>query len=703
MNGVKKMTQKEAMLGGQIITLETGRIAKQANGAVIVRAGDTVVVVTAVASKQPREDMDFLPLMVDYQEMFYAAGKIPGSYFRREIGRPSEKEILTSRCIDRPIRPLFPSNYHHDTQIIATVLSIDPEIDPDVLAITGASAALSISDIPFNGPIAGVRVGKVNGRLIINPTKTQLMESELNIIVAGSQDAVVMVEGGAAVLPEEEVLEAIFFAHKEMQPLIRLQEELVKEVGRPKFALEPEKELPDTLKRAMEELEGSMRQVITTPDKQQRGKLRDDIEQEFLARFATELTGYEKVFKTALKEMEKRMMRAMIVNERRRIDGRKFDEIRPISCSIGELPRTHGSAVFTRGETQVLAVVTLGSAEDEQRIDAIGGEIFKHFMLHYNFPPFCVGEVRPLRGPARRDIGHGALAERGIAAVIPPPEDFVYTIRVVSEVMESNGSSSMATVCGATLALMDAGVPIRDMVAGVAMGLIKEGDEVVILSDILGDEDHLGDMDFKVVGTHEGVTSIQMDIKISGLTPEIMKKAMLQAREGRKFILGKMKEVISTPKNELSPYAPKVFSLQINPEKIKDLIGPGGKNIKAIVAASGAKIDVDNAGKVKVFASSGDSAQKAIQMIKQLTAEPEVGVVYDGVVKKIMDFGAFVEIMPGTNGLLHISQIDTKRVNSVNDYLKEGDEVRVQVIEIDKHGKIKLSRKILLEENNEKK
>lgn len=698
MNGVKEMTRKEAMLGGQTIVLETGRIAKQANGSVIVRAGDTVVVVTAVASKQPREDMDFLPLMVDYQEMFYAAGKIPGSYFRREIGRPSEKEVLTSRCIDRPIRPLFPANYHHDTQIIATVLSIDPEIDPDVLAITGASAALSISDIPFNGPIAGVRVGKVNGQLIINPTKTQLAESELNIIVAGSKNAVVMVEGGAAVLPEEDIMEAIFFAHREMQPLITLQEELAKELGKPKFELASEKELPEPLQAALHEYESAMRQVITTPDKQQRGKLKDAIEQEFFTRFASELTGYEKVFKTALKEMEKNMMRSMIVKEKRRIDGRKFDEIRPISCSIGELPRTHGSAVFTRGETQVLAVATLGSADDEQRIDAIGGEFFKHFMLHYNFPPFCVGEVRPLRGPARRDIGHGALAERGIAAVIPPPEDFVYTIRVVSEVMESNGSSSMATVCGATLALMDAGVPIRDMVAGVAMGLIKEGDEVIILSDILGDEDHLGDMDFKVVGTHEGVTSIQMDIKISGLTPEIMQKAMLQAREGRKFILGKMKEVISTPKTELSQYAPKVFSIQINPEKIKDLIGPGGKNIKAVVAASGAKVDVDNAGKVKVFASSGDSAQKAIQMIKQLTAEPEVGVIYDGVVKKIMEFGAFVEIMPGTDGLLHISQIDTKRVNSVQDYLKEGDTVRVKVIEIDKQGKIKLSRKVLLEE-----
>ncbi len=692
------MTRLETTLNGMPFWMETGRVAKQANGAILAGMGETVVLVTAVTSGEPREGLDFLPLLVDYQEMYYAAGRIPGSYFRREIGRPSEKEILTSRFIDRPLRPRFPEGYNYDTQIIATVLSADPEIDPDVIAITAASAALTVSDIPFDGPIAGVRVGRVDGKFVANPTKSQLEQSDVNIIVAGTKDAIVMVEGGVAVLPEDEVLDAIFFGHEALKPLLELQQELRQKAGKPKFSVvTPQKDIE--LENKVRELAlDKMEQVIRIPTKVERNKAKKALKNEVIEALSNEYEGREQEIASFLKELEKERMRHMIVHEKRRIDGRAFDEIRPITCSVGELPRTHGSAFFTRGETQVLAVVTLGSSEDEQRIESPGGQTFKHFMLHYNFPPYCVGEVRPLKGPARRDIGHGALAERALASVVPPPDDFLYTIRIVSEVLESNGSSSMATVCGGTLAMMDAGIPIRDMVAGVAMGLIKEEDQIIILSDILGDEDHLGDMDFKVAGTKEGITALQMDIKISGLSRDILHKAIVQAKQARLHILSKMEQVIDKPRAELSVHAPKITTITINPEKIRDLIGPGGKHIKNIISACGVKIDIEDTGAVHIFAPEASAADKAIEMIKELTQEAEVGKVYKGIVKRITDFGAFVEIFPGTDGLVHISQLDHRHIKNVSDIVHEGDEIVVKVIEIDPQGRIKLSRKALLEQ-----
>ncbi len=694
------MTKVETQINNMTFRLETGRLAKQANGAILASLGDTVVLVTAVTSGQVREGIDFLPLLVDYQEMFYAAGRIPGGYFRREIGRPSEKETLTSRFIDRPLRPRFPEGYRYDTQIIATVLSVDPEVDPDVVAITAASAALEISDIPFDGPIAGVRVGRVDGKFIVNPTKSQLLESDMNLIVAGSSDAVVMVEGGTAVLPEEDVLEGVLFGHKALIPLLELQEELKALAGKPKMAI-PSFEPNNALEAKVRELaREKMEKAIRIPAKIERNEAKKLLKAEVIEALSHIYPDKEQEISAVLKELEKELMRDLIVKERRRIDGRGFTEVRPISCSVGELPRTHGSAIFTRGETQVLAVATLGSVGEEQRIESLEGEVFKHFMLHYNFPPYCVGEVRPLRGPARRDIGHGALAERALAAVVPPPEDFLYTIRIVSEVLESNGSSSMATVCGGTLAMMDAGIPIRDMVAGVAMGLIKAEDKVIILSDILGDEDHLGDMDFKVAGTEEGITALQMDIKISGINQEILHKALLQAKEARMFILGKMKEVIERPRRELSSYAPRITTLNINPDKIRDLIGPGGKNIRAIIADTGVKIDVDDSGQVNIYSPTEDATKKAIKQIRELTREAKVGEIYEGIVRRITDFGAFVEIFPGTEGLVHISQLADYRVKDVKDIVKVGDKVPVKVIEIDKLGRIKLSRKEALKEKS---
>ncbi len=691
------MTKLETQINNMTFSLETGRLAKQANGSVLASFGDTVVLVTAVTSGQVREGIDFLPLLVDYQEMFYAAGRIPGGYFRREIGRPSEKETLTSRFIDRPLRPRFPDGYRYDTQIIATVLSVDPEVDPDVVAITAASAALSISDIPFDGPIAGVRVGRVDGEFVVNPTRSQLMISDMNLIVAGSRNAIVMVEGGAAVLPEKDILEAILFGHKALQPLLDLQEALQAKSGRPKMEI-PSIEMDDALEAKVRDLaRDKMDEIIRIPGKIERNEAKKLLKAEVIEALKPVYTDRDQEISSVLKDLEKELMRDLIVKERRRIDGRSFAEVRPITCSVGELPRTHGSAIFTRGETQVLAVATLGSTGDEQRIESPEGELFKHFMLHYNFPPYCVGEVRPLRGPARRDIGHGALAEKALAAVVPPPEDFLYTIRIVSEVLESNGSSSMATVCGGTLAMMDAGIPIRDMVAGVAMGLIKAEDEVIILSDILGDEDHLGDMDFKVAGTEEGVTALQMDIKVSGISQEVLDTALKQARDARLHILGKMKEVIAAPRKELSSYAPRITTLNINPDKIRDLIGPGGKHIRAIISECGVKIDVEDTGQVNIFSPTEEATKKAIQQIKELTKEAQVGEIYEGTVKKIVDFGAFVEIFPGTEGLVHISQLDEKHVRDVRDLLKVGDKIPVKVIEIDKLGRIKLSRKEALQ------
>jgi polyribonucleotide nucleotidyltransferase len=582
--------------------------------------------------------------------------------------------------------------------VIATVLSADQQNDPDILALTGASAALTISDIPFLGPIAGVRVGHIDGQYMINPTKDQLEVSRMDIVVAGTRDAVVMVEGGADNLSEEEVMEGIFYGHQQLQTLLDMQEELRASLGKTKREVE-KLEIDEVLAKKVEEVAAAgMIQVITTVDKMERGKAYDDLKARVVAELENEKEDCAGEVKDMVSDLKKKMMRDKIVVEKSRIDGRAFNEVRPITCEVGCLPRAHGSALFTRGETQALVTATLGSEGDEQRVETLDGMTFRKFMLHYNFPPFCVGEVRFMRGPSRRDIGHGALAERGISAVLPLAEKFPYTMRVVSDVLESNGSSSMATVCGASLALMDGGVPIKNPVSGIAMGLIQEGDELVILSDILGDEDHLGDMDFKVVGTSEGITSLQMDIKISGVTREIMSNALEQAKEGRLHILGKMQEAIAKPRADLAPHAPKFFTVKINPDKIRDIIGPGGKIIKGLSTEFDAKIEVDDDGNVKVFTPSGDTAEKLLARIEDITQEAKVGKLYTGIVKTIKDFGAFVEIMPGTDGLVHISELADKRVNKVTDILKEGDEVTVKVLEIDSRGKIRLSRKAALAE-----
>ncbi len=684
-------------VGGRTLSFETGKMAAQANGAVFVKYGETGVLVTAVASDRLREGIDFLPLTVDYLEMSYAAGRIPGSFFRREIGRPSEKETLTSRLIDRPIRPLFPKGFYHELQIIATVLSVDTDNDPDIIALNGASAALAISDIPFQGPIAAVRMGKIGGDLIVNPTFAQLKESSLNLIVAGTKDALVMVEGGADLASEEEILEALFTAHTHLQPILALQEQMAQEAGKPKRPI-PEVAIDQDLKARVEAL-GRERilRAIREPGKQDRHRLLDDGLQEVLAALGPDYEGREREISGFYQDLEKVLVREMILSEKRRIDGRSFTDIRPVTCEVGLLSRTHGSALFSRGETQALAIATLGTVSDEQRIETLSGDTFKAFMLHYNFPPYSVGETRMLRGPSRREIGHGALAERALSRVLPSGETFPYTIRVVSEILSSNGSSSMATVCGGSLAMMDAGIPIKAAVAGVAMGLIKEGDKVAVLSDILGDEDHLGDMDFKVAGTAEGITALQMDIKIGGITREIMSKALHQARAARLHILEKMNQVIAAPRPELKKTAPKIITLTINPDKIREVIGPGGKTVKNIVAVTGAKVDIEDDGRIHIASPDASAADLAIKMIREITQEAEVGQIYKGKVKKIVDFGAFVEILPGTDGLVHISELDKQRVKKVTDILKEGDEVVVKVLDVDKQGKIRLSRKAVLD------
>jgi polyribonucleotide nucleotidyltransferase len=690
----------EAEIGGRTLSIESGKMARQANGSVLVTYDETVVLVTATAAKEQKPNMGFLPLTIEYQERFYSVGRIPGSFFRREIGRPTEKETLTCRITDRPLRPLFAEGWMTETQVIATVLSADQQNDPDVLAMTGASAALTISDIPFQGPIAGVRVGYIDGQYVINPTNDQLQVSGMEIVVAGTRDAVVMVEGGADSLSEDVVMEGIFYGHQQLQILLDLQEELRAALGKTKRQVE-KPEIDEALARKVKEVAAAgMTEVITTVDKMERGRVYDELKARVVAELENEKEDCAGEVKDLLGDLKKKMMRDKIVVEKSRIDGRAFNEVRPITCEVGCLPRTHGSALFTRGETQAIVTATLGSEGDEQRVETLEGMSFKQFMLHYNFPPFCVGEVRFMRGPSRRDIGHGSLAERGITAVLPPAEKFPYTMRVVSDVLESNGSSSMATVCGASLALMDGGVPIKKPVSGIAMGLIQEGSEVVILSDILGDEDHLGDMDFKVVGTSEGITSLQMDIKISGVTRDIMSKALEQAKEGRLHILDKMQEAISEPRADIAPHAPKFFTVKINPDKIRDIIGPGGKIIKGLSTEFDAKIEVDDDGNVKVFTPSGDTAAKLLVRIEEITQEAQVGKIYKGIVKTIKDFGAFVEILPGTDGLVHISELDEKRVNKVTDILKEGDEVTVKVLEIDSRGKIRLSRKAVLAEEN---
>ena len=682
---------------GRPLIIEIGRVAKQADGAAWVRYGETVVLVTAVAARELKLETDFFPLTVDYQEKTFAAGKIPGGFFKRE-GRASEKEILTSRLIDRSIRPLFAEGLRCETQIIATVLSADRENDPDIVAMLGASAALHVSDIPFNGPIAGVRVGRIDGKWLVNPTQSDLQESDTDIFLSGSKDAIVMVEGGARMVPEEEILEGLFAGHEAIQPLLEIQDQLRRELGKTKRHV-PLAELDSTIVGRVEELALTrLEQAIEIPEKQERYKRLAEVKAEVVTQVASEFVGKDKHIKGAFDELKRKVFRGLVVRRERRIDGRGLKDIRPITCEVEVLPRTHGSALFTRGETQALVVATLGTAADEQRVDALLGEHFKKFMLHYNFPPFSVGEVKFLRGPGRREIGHGNLAERALLPVLPSEESFPYTIRVVSEILESNGSTSMATVCGGSLSLMDAGVPVSAPVAGIAMGLIKEGEHVRVLSDILGDEDHLGDMDFKVAGTPEGVTSLQMDIKISGVDRDIMSQALHQAQEGRLHILNVMEETLATPRTAVSGHAPRIITLRVKPDKIREIIGPGGKVIRGIIEATGVKIDVEDDGSVTIASSDEVAARKAIEMVQRIAAEAEIGKIYKGTVRKIVEFGAFVEILPGTDGLVHISQLAPERVRKVTDVLKEGDEVMVKVLEIDRQGKIRLSRKEALEE-----
>ena len=682
---------------GRPLSIEVGKLAKQADGAALVRYGETVVLVTAVAAKDFKADTDFFPLTVDYQEKTFAAGKIPGGFFKRE-GRPSEKEILTCRLIDRSIRPLFSEGLRCETQVIATVLSADRENDPDVVAMLGASVALHVSDIPFSGPLAGVRIGRIDGKWAMNPTQSQLLESDMEIFLSGSRDAIVMVEGGARMVPEDEILEALFTGHEAIQPLLQIQEEIRRELGKTKRQV-PLAQLDTAIVRQVEQLAlAKLQQAIEIPEKLERYKQIGEIKGEVVTKMLAEFPQKEKDIKGAFDELKRNCFRGLIIQRERRIDGRGLKDIRPISCEVEILPRTHGSALFTRGETQALVVTTLGTASDEQKIDALIGEHYKKFMLHYNFPPFSVGEVKFLRGPSRREIGHGNLAERALLPVLPPEESFPYTIRIVSEVLESNGSTSMATVCGGSLSLMDAGVPVTAPVAGIAMGLIKEGEHVRVLSDILGDEDHLGDMDFKVAGTPTGVTSLQMDIKISGVNRDIMRQALYQAREGRLHILGIMTETLGSHRASVSGHAPRITTLKVRPEKIREIIGPGGKVIRGIIEATGVKMDVEDDGTVTIASIDEAASRKAIEMVQKIAAEAEVGKIYKGTVRKIVDFGAFVEILPGTDGLVHISQLAPERVRRVSDVLKEGDEVMVKVLEIDRQGKIRLSRKEALEE-----
>jgi polyribonucleotide nucleotidyltransferase len=677
---------------GQPLTIETGQVARQADGAVIVTYGETKVLCTVVSATKMREGQDFFPLTVNYQEKFYAAGKIPGSFFRRERGS-TERETLICRLIDRPMRPLFPKGYLFETQIMPSVISADLVNDPDTLAMVAASASVAVSDIPFEGPIAAVRVGRVDGKLVANPTIEQMANSDLEIVVSGSKDAVMMVEGEANLISEDEMLEAIFFGHESLQPLIKLQEELAAKLGIEKRAFEVA-EVDAALEAKVVALtEEPMGKAVRIQTKQERYAAVDQVKSDVKEALAEEFEGREDEISSIISSVHKRIVRQMVVNDRVRIDGRDMSTIRQINCEAGFLPRSHGSALFTRGETQALVAATLGTAVDEQRMDNVQSMEFKKFLLHYNFPPFCVGETSMRLFPGRREIGHGMLAERSIAQVLPKHEDFPYTIRIVSDILESNGSSSMASVCGGSLALMDAGVPLSEAVAGIAMGLIKEDDKVAVLSDILGDEDHLGDMDFKVTGTATGVAALQMDIKITGVDKAIMKQALEQAREGRLHILDKMAEALASSRDELSPHAPRITTVYVTKDQVRTVIGPGGKNIRGIIEATGCAIDIEDDGRVNIASSDGDAAKAAIKMIRDLTQEAEVGRLYEGEVKKIMEFGAFVEIFPGTDGLVHISELDKERVRTVTDVLNEGDKVLVKCIGIDKQGKIKLSRK----------
>jgi polyribonucleotide nucleotidyltransferase len=691
------MYTRDISVGGRTISIETGRLAKQADGAVLVRTGDTVVLVSACSAATPREGIDFLPLTVDYKENTYASGRIPGGFFKRE-GKPTEKEVLTSRLIDRPIRPLFPYGWRHETQVIALVLSADGENDSDVLAITGASAALALATIPFSRPIAGVRVGLVDGQFVINPTFDQRRNSRLDLIVAGTSDGIVMVEAGAKEVGEEDMVQALDIAHKAIKEIVAGIDALAKQAGKTKTALTA-KEIDAALKhdvreRAYDKLANAMR----IQDKLENYATVDKVLEELVASYdETELEKRAHA-KTLFKELKEHVMRDEALERGKRLDGRSFDEIRPISIEVGLMPRTHGSALFTRGETQALVTATLGTADDQQKIETMDGEVWKRFMLHYNFPPFSVGEVGRFTGPGRREIGHGALAERALTPMMPAEDAFPYTVRIVSDILESNGSSSMASVCGGSLAMMDAGVPLKSAVAGVAMGLImdEQSGKYAVLTDIAGAEDHYGDMDFKVAGTRSGITALQMDIKVGGITMEIMRKALAQAQAGRFFILDKMEAALKTHRADVSRHAPRIVTIKIPVDKIRDVIGPGGKMIRSIIERTGVKIDVEDNGTVNVASADEASAAKAIGIIQELTATPELNKTYMGKVQRITDFGAFIEIMPGLDGLLHVSEIAHYRVKDVRDELKEGDQVMVKVINIDPSGKIRLSRKALL-------
>jgi len=691
-NPIKKSFQ----YGDHTVTFETGEIARQANGAVLVNMSDTVVLVTAVGMREAMEGRDFFPLTVDYQERTYAAGKIPGGFFKRE-GRPSEKETLTSRLIDRPLRPLFPKGFTNEVQIVATVLSVNNDVDPDVPAILGASAALALSGMPFDGPVGAARVGHIDGAYVLNPTMSQLQDSRLDLVVAGTESAVLMVESEAKMLDEEVILGAVMFGHEQLQAAIGAIQELVAEAGKPKWEWTPPKKDESLLERLRAEFGEALGEAYRIADKLQRQDRVAEIRRAAIEALSADEGPTEAEVADAFSQLEKALVRGRILAGEPRIDGRDNKTVRPISIRTGVLPRTHGSALFTRGETQALVVTTLGTGRDAQIIDALEGERKERFMLHYNFPPYCVGETGRVGSPKRREIGHGKLAKRAIAAVLPDEQDFPYVIRVVSEITESNGSSSMASVCGTSLSLMDAGVPIKAPVAGVAMGLIKDQDRYAVLTDIMGDEHHLGDMDFKVAGSEEGITALQMDIKIAGITREIMDAALEQAKAGRLHILGKMNEVIGTPK-EMSEYAPRFTTLKINPEKIRDVIGKGGATIRAITEETGTTIDIEDQGYITIASVDKKAGEEAKRRIEQLTADVEVGRTYDGRVAKIMDFGAFVTILPGKDGLVHISQISDERVASVSDKLAEGDVVKVKVLEVDKQGRIRLSMKAVGEE-----
>lgn len=682
-------------LGGRTLTMEIGKIAKQANGAVLVRYGDTAVVVAATGTKTPREGVDFFPLTVDFEEKMYAVGKIPGGFIKRE-GRPAETAILTSRLIDRPIRPMFPEGYHNDVQIVATAVSVDPDNAPDIPAMIGASCALSISDIPFEGPIAGVRVGMIDGQYIINPTIEQAKVSRLNLAVAGTKDAILMVEAGAKEISEDEMLDAIWFGHEEIKKLVEWQEKIMAEVGKPKMEVpvyEPPAELAAEIEAyGAEQLKAALMDANKLEREENVARIKAEIADAFMEKYPDNAKDVAYI----TQKLVKKIVRRTISVDKIRPDGRALDEVRPVTCEVGILARPHGSALFTRGQTQILNVLALAPLSEAQTLDGLGVELTKRYIHHYNFPPYSVGETKPLRSPGRREIGHGALAERALLPVIPSEEEFPYAIRLVSETLESNGSSSMGSVCASTLSLMDAGVPIKAPVAGVAMGLVKDGDYFTILTDIQGLEDALGDMDFKVAGTKNGITAIQMDIKIDGINKEIFKQALAQAKRGREHIMGIMLDCIAEPRKELSKYAPKITTIHVDPEKISKIIGPGGKTIKKIVEETGAKIDIEEDGRVYIAAVNSEEAAKAIDMINGITAEAEVGKVYTGKVTRLMAFGAFVEILPGKEGLVHISQLSTERVNKVEDVVSVGDEIVVKVTEIDQKGRINLSRKAVL-------